>query len=110
MEDVGEECRKRGKGRTVGTVNHHDFPLFLFPEGFPGVLDAFGVEVCFVVAATKDDEPVLVAGCASNGRQALFRDTHKVVFCGCGAHGINGNRKGAVCAILEAHGKREATG
>jgi len=53
---------------------------------------------------------VLVAACARNGRQALFRDAHEMVFRRRCAHSVDSHAQAAIRAVLEADGEGQAAG
>lgn len=89
-------------------VNHHDFPLALFPQHLPRSFDALGIEIRAFAPTSQDHEAVLVAACARNGRQALFRHAHEMMSRRRGTHPINSDAQAAIRAVLEADGEGQA--
>ena len=92
-----------------GRVAEFDTPANLVQrKGLFYELDTLRIVICAFGTTTENHKTMLIATGSCNSSKTLLGDTHEVVSRGCSSDGVNGDGQGAVCAILEANGKRQA--
>ena len=97
-------------GVAVRAINHHDLALVLLLERLLCGGDVLGGVVRALRTSTENHEAVVVSGGAGDGGETLFGDTHEVVgVCG-GEDRVDGNRQGAISAVLESNRERHTGG
>ena len=94
----------------VAAIDHQPRVQLLGLELLARLFDARRVVVCALLAATHDDESIVVASSADNSDNTGLGDGEEMVGVLDGAQGVHGNIKGAVCAVLEADGERQTGG
>jgi hypothetical protein len=92
----------------VAAVNHQARVETLLLEVCARILDADLIVVCALLSTAQNDEAVLVTDGTDNGDNTGLRDGEEVVRVLDRANGVNGDTKGAICAVLEAHREGQA--
>lgn len=111
-------------------IDHHLFLSFGFPKLLLCPLDTLCIVICAGLTTTKDDEAVLVPGCANNCHDSWLGDGQEVVsalsavlilsvpsiyFPGKGvkylrSNRINSNIQASISAILKPNRETQPTG